>query len=77
MSKKKDLKIKKLKLGLGISGFLNLFLVFVLAVYLMSSVMDQWIIQKSLKRFCEEQKEIFSGEEYSPAYLCTFLPISE
>lgn len=77
MSKKKDIIIQKLKAFLVVSVFVNLFLFFSLGLYFMSSVLDTWVIQHSLNRFCEEQKEVFSGDMYSPAYLCTFLPDSE
>lgn len=44
-----------------------------ISIYLFTPVMDEWVLEKSLKRFCGTQKEQFNGEFYSPAYLCTFI----
>lgn len=53
--------------------FASLFLALVVSLYLFSSVFDEWVIQKSLKRYCERVKGDFQGEMYSPAYLCSFI----
>ena len=62
-----------MKLFAAISGFLALLFGFTIVLYFVSPVMDEWIIKHSLQRFCKNQKETFAGEEYSPAYLCTFV----
>lgn len=77
MSKKLKAALLRFKLLLSVSAMLNLFLVFVIGLYIFSSAIDEWVIQHSLKRLCSHQKEVFSGEQYSPAYLCTFLPSPE
>ena len=42
-------------------------------IFLMTPVMDEWALPFVLNRYCEHQKEAFSGEFFTPAYLCTFL----
>lgn len=41
--------------------------------FLLTPVMDEWALPFVLERYCSHQKETFSGEFFSPAYLCTFL----
>lgn len=53
--------------------FASLFLALIIALYLFTPTFDEWVIEKSLKRFCELQKRDFQGEMFSPAYLCTFI----
>lgn len=49
----------------------------VVAAYLFTPLLDEWVIQKSLRRYCDGVKEVFEGQFYSPAYLCTFIEGSE
>jgi hypothetical protein len=48
-------------------------LAFLVSLYLFTSSLDEWVIQKSLHRYCGTIKEDFSGQFYSPAYICTFI----
>lgn len=49
----------------------------IVAAYLFTPMLDEWVIEKSLRRYCEGVKEAFEGQMYSPAYLCTFIEGSE
>jgi|CXWL01.1.fsa_nt_gi hypothetical protein len=51
----------------------TIFLTIIVSLYLFTPVFDEWVIEKSLKRFCATQKEEFTGEFYSPAYICTII----
>jgi hypothetical protein len=56
-----------------ITLFASIFLAFLVSVYLFTPMLDQWAIEKSMTRYCSTVKEEFSGQFYSPAYLCTFI----
>jgi len=56
-----------------ITLFSSILLAFVVSLYLFTSALDEWVIQKSLKRYCGTIKEDFAGQFYSPAYICTFM----
>lgn len=51
----------------------SIFLAFIVSLYLFTPILDEWVIEKSLYRYCETVKEKFAGQFYSPAYLCTFI----
>lgn len=51
----------------------SIILTLVISLYLFTPLLDQWVIEKSLSRYCQTLKEEFSGETFSPAYLCTFI----
>lgn len=51
----------------------SLLMAFVISLYLFTPILDDWVLEKSLARYCSKVKEEFSGQFYSPAYLCTFI----
>jgi len=55
----------------------SIFLAFIVSLYLFTPILDEWVIKKSLKRYCDTIKEEFVGQFYSPAYLCTFIEGTE
>lgn len=60
-----------------ITLFSSIFLAFIVSLYLFTPILDEWVIEKSLNRYCDTIKEEFTGQFYSPAYLCTFIEGTE
>jgi len=48
-----------------------------IAAYVFTPLLDEWVIEKSIGRFCDGVKEQFTGEEFSYEYLCLFVEGTE